>query len=314
MSAWRPVKRRTAADGQVLCSADGTMFMRTGGPEIDAEARMMDRLAMLDYPVPAPIDRGVTADGRHFFTERSVGEFSLHDTALRDVARIGQVGADTIDMAIDVSARLLDAQVRHAGVQAPEAAGEWFRAASYCANVFAENPDLDTSDTRGLVEAMLGRVRELPLCVSHLDYGLPNAFVDGVIDWQHHGMAPVGYDVYPMLDIAAFKGGNRGYTFTSAQRARYAAELDDVSSRLLGYPLGRYRGDFLLVKCFFFLALMKPADPAARPDKQAKWLYRRSLFRQGLQQYASSHAIDTGAFPTLSAFDAGLNESAGPGS
>ncbi len=61
------------------------------------------------------------------------------------------------------------------------------------------------------------------MCRSHLDYGLPNAYPHAVIDWQHCGPAPLGYDVYPLLEIAAFKGGNRGYQFSPAQRAEYLA-------------------------------------------------------------------------------------------
>ena len=67
------------------------------------------------------------------------------------------------------------------------------------------------------------------MCRSHLDYGLPNAFPRAVIDWQHHGDAPVGYDVYPMLDIAAFKGGGKGYRFSGRQRSVYLAALDEAS-------------------------------------------------------------------------------------
>ena len=136
------------------------------------------------------------------------------------------------------------------------------------------------------------------MCDSHLDYGLPNAFPGTVIDWQHHGAAPLGYDVYPMLDIAAFKGGSRGYRFSPEQREAYLAGLDEASTRALGQPLSEHLGDFLLVKCFFFLALMRPADPN-RHEKHAKWQYRRALFEMGLEQYESSCVIHTETFPAL---------------
>jgi hypothetical protein len=136
---------------------------------------------------------------------------------------------------------------------------------------------------------------------------LPNAFPDAVIDWQHHGDAPIGYDVYPMLDIAAFKRGSKGYRFSAGQRSVYRNALDEASKRLLGQALSVYLGDFLLVKCFFFLALMRPADPRRR-DKYVKWQYRRALFEIGLEQYESSCSIDTEAFPSLAEFTRGLDQ------
>ncbi|UGQ12027.1 hypothetical protein LO772_35650 [Yinghuangia sp. ASG 101] len=62
------------------------------------------------------------------------------------------------------------------------------------------------------------------------------------------------------------------------------------------------------MKCFFFLALMRPADPAARPGKHLKWQYRRALFTEGLAPYESTRTIDTAAFPTLADFTARLTQ------
>ncbi|WP_198953372.1 hypothetical protein [Kitasatospora sp. CB01950] len=103
--------------------------------------------------------------------------------------------------------------------------------------------------------------------------------------------------------IVAFKGGGKGYTITPEQRAAYTAALDETTAPLIGQRASEHLGDFLLVKCFFFLALMRPTDPA-RHDKHIKWQYRRALFTRGLDQYESSGTPDTGAFPTLERFTA----------
>lgn len=58
---------------------------------------------------------------------------------------------------------------------------------------------------------------------------------------------------------------------------------------------------------FFFLALMRPADPGRR-DKHVKWQYRRALFDIGLEQYESSCSISTEAFPGLAEFTSGLGQ------
>jgi len=303
VSDWEFIKHRTAADGAVWRSADGLLYKRTGGIQVRDEAAYQECLAGLGYPVPQIVDVGA-ADGTWYFTEKSAG-VSLHDQALACADDSGAVSDSLIGSAAEISARLLEAQARNPLQSSPAGVRAWFEHAGWAANVRDENPDLDTPRVRDLIEHALRRLRDVPMCRSHLDYGLPNAFPGGVIDWQHHGAAPLGYDVYPMLDIAAFKGGNRGYLFTAAQRSAYVRHLDEVSERLLGQPLSANLGEFLLVKCFFFLALMRPADPA-RHGKHLKWQYRRTLFEIGLEQYESSGSIRTETFPALAEFSTGL--------
>ncbi|MGH3809640.1 MAG: phosphotransferase [Pseudonocardiaceae bacterium] len=301
MGDWEFVKRRTAADGAVWRSADGLFYKRTGNASIDDEAHFQRLLAELGYPVPEFVETGQVG-GVHYFVERSVGNASLHELAQSEAGQAGCVGQDVIEQAVEVSTRLLAVQARNPLPGGPARLRGWFERAGFAGNVFAENPDLDTPRVRDAVARALSRLGEVPVCRSHLDYGLPNVFPGGVIDWQHHGIAPLGYDVYPMLEIAAFKGGNKGYQFTPGQCARYATVLDEASTQLTGQPLGQFRGEFLLVKCFFFLALMRPSNPVGRPDKHIKWQYRRTLFERGIKQYESSGAIDTSTFPTLAAF------------
>ncbi|MFB7292236.1 phosphotransferase [Actinacidiphila glaucinigra] len=303
MTTWQFIKYRTAdADGAVWRSEDGTLFKRTGGPELHCEAGTQRHLTDLGYPVPEVASRGRLHDGTYYFTEHSAGTASLHEMALADTEHHGQVSDQTIDAAVDISSRLLAAQARHPRPTTDIGLRAWFEHAAFADNVYTENPDLHTDHTRALVDTALTRLREVPMCESHLDYGMPNAFPGGVIDWQHQGPAPLGYDVYPMLDIAAFKGGNRGYQFTPAQRIHYTTALDQHVTAIGGRPLSEHLGDYLLVKCFFFLALMRPANSAARPDKYAKWQYRRALFSEGLAQYEQAHTINTAAFPTLADF------------
>jgi Phosphotransferase enzyme family len=268
------------------------------------EAEFLLILAGLGYPVPRMTDRGVE-DGTYYFVEQSAG-VSLHDQALAGADALGRVSDSLISAAVEVSVRLLEAQFRNPLPASPADIRAWFEHAGFAANVRAENPDLDTPRVRDAVEHALHRLRDVPMCRSHLDYGLPNSFPGGVIDWQHHGAAPLGYDVYPMLDIAAFKGGAKGYRFSPGQRAAYLSGLDKAGIRPLGRPLSVHQGDFLLVKCFFFLALMRPADPG-RHDKHVKWQYRRAIFEIGLEQYESSCAIRTETFPTLAQFINGLD-------
>ncbi|MEU6233685.1 phosphotransferase [Kitasatospora sp. NPDC047058] len=295
MSGWEFVKDRTAAEGTVWRSADQLLYKRTGGEDLRAETEFQQLAADLGYPVPEVVDSG-SEGGRYFVVERAIGDYSLHEEALADAGRDGQVSYQVISTAASVASRLLQAQARHPIPPMP-----WFERAAFAAEVFEENPDFDTPRVHEAVAHALDRLARLPMVRGHLDYGLPNVLQAGVIDWQHHGPVPLGYDVYPALDIVAFKGGGKGYGITPEQRAVYTAALDETTASLTGQRVSEHLGDFLLVKCFFFLARMRPADPT-RHDKHIKWQYRRTLFTTGLDQYESAASIDTGAFPTLKRF------------
>jgi hypothetical protein len=301
---WHFVKRRTADPdgGAVYVSGDGLRYRRTGGDALRAEAEFQCHVSTLGYPVPRVLETGVTAEGQVFAVEESLGERSLHEAALTDA-----LSDALVDTAARVGARLLRAQAAHPVAGGPEVLRAWVREAGWTGNVFAENPDLDTARMRAALDRAVGELAGVPLVRGHLDYGLPNVLPAGVIDWQHHGVVPLGYDVALALEIVPFKGGAKGYAPSPDQRRRYLAALDAAA----GLPVSAHVGPYLLVKALFFLALMKPAD--ARPTgKHLKWHYRRHLLLEGLAQYERTGTIDPARFPTLAAFAARHGDAGDP--
>jgi hypothetical protein len=297
---WDFIQNRTAAEGAVFTSSDGNLIKRIGGQNLLQEASVVRRLGELAYPVPEVVSAGQEGDS-YFYIEKSLGSLSFHQTAREEMQERGQVQDETLHRIIGISERLLEAQVGNSRPPKLEEIQDWFQRASYIGNVFNENPDLDTERTRRIIQKVVGRLSELPVSPAHMDYGLPNTFEQGVIDWQHESDAPVGYDVYPMLEIVPFKGGRAGYSFTKAQREEYTYALDKVAHEKLGAGLSEYMGDFLVVKSFFFLALMKPENVIDEVANQ-KWQYRRQLLKMSLDQYSNNEKIDTSEFPTLKAF------------
>lgn len=301
---WRFVKNRTAADGAVYVSPDRTRYRRTGGAELRAEAAFQRRIAELGYPVPHVLEEGVTDNGDYYVVEESLGNQTLHDQAVVALDGGRSLADDVVDTAAKVATRLLRAQAAHLVQPTPGALQQWADMAGFTQNVFQENPDLDNARTRTALDDALDQLGTTPLAAGHLDYGLPNVLPAGVIDWQHHGLVPLGYDVLPALDIIAFKGGTKGYTASPSQRRRYLAALDDASLDATGQPVSQNLGAYLLVKALFFLALMRPTD-RSRTDKHLKWQYRRHLFTKGLEQYERNRTVDTALFPRLQEFAAG---------
>ncbi|WP_327328751.1 aminoglycoside phosphotransferase family protein (plasmid) [Streptomyces sp. NBC_01210] len=285
-------------------SADRTRYRRTGGAELQSKAEFQRRIANLNYPVPHVLEEGVTDDGHYYVVEESLGDETLHDRAVASLDGGRDLADDVADTAAQVAARLLRAQAAHLVQPTASALRQWLDSAGFTQNVFQENPDLDNTRTHVVLDHALDRLGTVPLVWGHLDYGLPNVLSAGVIDWQHHGLVPLGYDVLPALEIIAFKGGNKGYTAGPGQRRRYLAALDDASLNATGQSASQNLGAYLLVKALFFLALMRPTDPS-RTDKHLKWQYRRHLFTKGLEQYERTGTVDTALFPGLEDFAAG---------
>ncbi|MGA5565308.1 phosphotransferase [Streptomyces platensis] len=301
---WHFVKKRTAdpAGGAVYVNDDRTRYRRTGGEALAAEAAYQRQLAELGYPVPRILDNGID-DGHVFVVEESLGDHSLHDMALESLDGTRALSDTVVDLAAEVGGRLLRAQAAHAVPADLLMLREWVREAGWTDNVFTENPDLDNPRVRATLERAVAQLAGVPMVPGHLDYGLPNVLPVGVIDWQHHGLVPLGYDTALALEIIPFKGGTKGYLASPEQRRRYLEAMNETARATTGQPLSQHLAPYLLVKALFFLALMKPTDPA-RTDKQLKWNYRRHLFLEVLEQYERTGAVDTAHFLTLDDFAA----------
>jgi aminoglycoside phosphotransferase len=226
---WQLVKKRTAdADGAVYVSADGTRYRRTGGQALRDEAAFQQMAAALDYPVPRVLEHG-EADGTFYVIEESLGGQSLHEMALASLDGGRELSDTVVDQLAQVSARLLYAQATHPVERVLGGLRQWVEQAGWTHNVFAENPDFDTARTHAALARAMDQLDDVPLCWGHLDYGLPNVLPAGVIDWQHHGAMPLGYDVALALEVIPFKGGAKGYTASPGQRERYLAALDSAA-------------------------------------------------------------------------------------
>ncbi|UKY54701.1 hypothetical protein [Streptomyces inhibens] len=142
--------------------------------------------------MPEQVDSGREDDGTcffTFFTERSVGESSLHEMAVADYRQPGHVSHGTIEAPPASPAGCW--QPRHAmPARRRSGAAVLVRVGRLRRRGLHREPGPDTEGTRALVDAALERLRTVAMCESHLDYGLPNAFPGGVIDRQRHALAP----------------------------------------------------------------------------------------------------------------------------
>lgn len=295
---WQLIKERNITEGSVWHDPETDTFIRHGDDKIQQEGLYQQRLYELGFPVPEVLEHGSDDDG-FFFVERSLGQQSLHDRAVAEFQTDGSVSAGTIAAATAVSFRFLERQLQHAVAPTPQLIADWFEHASHLQRNIRQHPEIDTSAARQAIQTMSARLMNIPMSYGHQDYGLPNLFVDGIIDWQFYARSPIGFDAYTMLDAPAFMGGTRGYDYTPAQRQAYLTELDAFMVNHGGPALSEYRGDFLLAKGFFFIATVRQGGPV----QVMRSAYRRELCRLIIEQYNAGGVVDTSNFPTMADYE-----------
>lgn len=290
------IKERSLNSGSVWYDPIQNTYIKRGDG-VDEEAEYLQRLFDLGFPVPRVVDRGKDSEGR-YYSEQSLGATSLHEMAVKDVQDFGTVQKNTISTATSLSHLFFRKQLEHVVESSVSPLSNWFEKASYFQRNIQDYPPLNSTETQRAIGLMFERLSELPMSYGHFDYGLPNIFPDGIIDWQYKALSPIGFDVYLMMDLAAFMGGTRGYTFTKQQRQEYIDSLDRVAIKG-GLPkLSNYRGDFLLAKSFFFITTVRKGGP----EQDTRRAYRRYLCQRVISEYNRNQNVDVSAFPTLSEF------------
>ncbi|WP_330479632.1 hypothetical protein OG301_38515 [Streptomyces platensis] len=210
-----------------------------------------------------------------------------------------------VDLAAEVGGRLLRAQAAHTVPTDLQALREWVQEAGWTDSVFAENPDLDNPRVRVALDRAMAQLADVAMVRGHLDYGLPNVLPAGVIDWQHAAPRPGAARLRhsPGPGDHPVQGRHQGLPGEPRAAAPVPGGAERGGPRHHRTSPHPASGPYLLVKALFFLALMKPTDPA-RTDKHLKWQYRRHQFVEVLEQYERTGAVDTACLPTLDAFTA----------
>lgn len=296
---WQLVKDRHLTFGSVWYDPINNTFIRRGGELVREEGEYQRYIYDLGFPVPKIIDSG-EEDGGWYYIEESLGDVSLHDMAVSDVCNFGNVQEETIRYATSLSSSFLGKQLDHLKTPSSRHIEDWFEKASHFQHNIKEYPQLDSHATKQALATMFSRLSTIPMSYGHLDYGLPNMFPNGIIDWQYYSLSPVGFDVYLMLDLAAFMGGSRGYDFNNNQRQKYINGLDTIALEKGMSKLSDYRGDFLLAKSFFFIATVRKGGR----EQEIRKAYRRELCMRTIQQYNDNLTVSTSEFPTLAEFEA----------
>lgn len=264
---WVFVKERgaIASSGDVYCSSDDSLYLRTGEvTAIRSEAEFVRMAWQNSFPVPEVTEIGQLPGGLGYFIEKSVGAEHFGDLLAREYAATGSVSSETFETFSAISLQFLAAQINPSCRQCGPSE---LRSGIQLENVLGQNPDL-TGLLKQAVAKAEDRLQVLPLVLTHGDLSPFNIMPGGVIDFEMRFIAPAGLDAvtsiafqrlwdHPKPDGA---GTMRLWDFSRRQVADFLSQADAIFVAQ-GLPLlSAFFDDFLMLKAIWALCYERPDD------------------------------------------------------
>ncbi len=301
---WIFVKERGAIahGGNVYCSSDGSLYLRTGEVStIRSEAAFGSMAWQNGFPVPEVTKIGQLTDGLGYFIEKSVGTETFGDLLHREYAATGSISDQTFDAFCEINLRFLAAQINPSCRQSVPSE---LRSGIQIENVSSQNPDVADLLEQAFAKAE-ERLQELPLVWTHGDLSPFNILPGGVIDFEVRFVAPAGLDAVTAIAFqrlwdfpqADGTGTMRLWDFHHQQVAAFLAQADALFAAQ-GLPaLSIYFDDFLMLKAIWALSYEKPDDQQS-PQVQ-RWLWRKRVAVYCTECVLAGKPIDSGSFRAI---------------
>ena len=304
LKEWVFVKERGAVGrtGAVHCSPDGRFYLRTGElSAIHAEAEFARMVWRQGFPVPEVTEVGQLADGVGYFVETSAGTENFAEKLSRDYAATSRVSDETFRGFSEITLRFLAAQLQPACRQAGPAQT---RAGIELPSVQSENPDIaDLLETA--VAKAEGRLRGLPLVLTHGDLSPFNILPGGVIDFELRFIAPAGFDAVTAIAFQRLwdhpkpdgTGTMQLWDFDQKQIAEFLSETDTLFTKQSLPPLSGFFDDFLMLKAIWALCFERPDDD--RSPQARRWQWRKRVAVYCAERVLAEKPIESEHFRTI---------------
>ena len=298
---WTYIKDRLLDRGQVYRRFDSSQYLRTGTiEEINAEVGFVRNLRQRGFPVPEVLGQG-EINGLGYYTERSVGKVSLGEHFQSEYVSQGKVSDTTFTAYCEMTCKFLAAQLDPANRINGESD---LRKGIHLANVLEENPDIDADQIERYVTKIEDKLQIPPLTLTHGDLSPFNMFEEGIIDFEHKFIAPVGYDVLTSATDQRFWNytGVDGktqleYDLSAGQIAYYLDRIDAVAKQHGVEGFLKFTDEFVLLKAIWSLAHEK--EFASQSGNILKWDFRKAVLIYCMEQYLHNEPIDTNKFKEL---------------
>ncbi|MFZ5391341.1 MAG: phosphotransferase [Patescibacteria group bacterium] len=300
---WLYVKDRFLGRGRVYCLPDNSQYLRVGPIEkIAAEVAFLRQLNNYNFPVPKIINQG-EYDNFGYYIEESVGQFSFGDRFRQEYLVNGRVSSETFSNYCKMSIRFLVAQFKSAkdanGISTNE-----LRKGICVDNVVTENPDISVDYLNDVLSKVENKLKVLPLSLTHGDFSPFNVFNNGVVDFEHNFIGPIGYDVLtgPLYEsFWDYKESNGEsqllFCFSEEQLVYYFNQINQVAAHYGISDFSVFKDSFLLLKAIWLLSYEKQL--AGELGSNLRWNFRKAILKYFLSWYLDNKPIDTKVFKKL---------------
>lgn len=283
--------------GEVYCSADGLLYLRTGESRVIAnQATYLEKLTTLAYPVPKILERGTLNPGKYYYIEESIGETTFGQQFTVSYKQTSTISSLYFDEFIAILLKFLQAQCNTAPVRSPT----WLTSYFYV-DKLQKNYPIDPDLLKQTIKKLQNRLHVIPLVYGHGDLTPFNATRDGVFDVEQPFVAPIGYDVLAILctgrlwDFSDDKGlSNLAYDFTDDQQQILLAKVDDISKQYIHFSISQYIDDFTLLKMMW--CLMHDNDFASYTGSSKRLEFHVRAINYAMRCYIADQPIDRTQF------------------
>lgn len=269
----------------VYVSDSGSEYMRIGPEEeIRNEQGKHEALQKEGFPV-APILSSGEAEGKFYYTEKSLGTETYFKKFSFDVATYGYITEENFATFLEMCRRVAKAQLTS---RRGQGSMEDFFKGFFYDTILEEMPESRELITRAF-DKVKAKLAVLPFVPTHGDLNPYNMFCEGVIDLEYFHTAPFGYDLVSALYTTYFfpKSSEfeltQHYDFSKNQRATFIYAMDRLATEN-GVPHFTYfTGEFILCRAVFSAVRMNHT-----PKLQA-WRYK--LLKSLLIEYLDGRRI-----------------------
>jgi hypothetical protein len=255
--------------GNVSIYKFGELFARVGEQNvIEPMIALHKKFVQFGFPVPEIVEQG-EVDGKKYFLEKSLGEKFFSFLFADDIKKYGVISPELFEKFISITGKFAWAQFQtkvssHKGLSITDLIGP--------KDLAEELPEFGGRIMKLYGEA-LGKIKTLPLVLTHGDFCSHNLFPAGIIDFEKAYFAPVGYDIVTNIFQNKYFPASREYEYfqyyvVSEEQENLYYERLDALYREAGLPeISKYKEPFE-----FCRAVWHTARNSKSPKLQ-KWRY-----------------------------------------
>lgn len=292
------IKPTRLREGMVLKAGD--IFARVGEKSITLEEQIhTESLYKRGFPVSEVLESGDLPNGQWYFTEKSLGTKTFHQSFAEEYQRDGAISDSTFASYLSVVKDYTTAQAKVQN-RTTTSVKEFLQSCipnarvlqNYC--YFGHSAEKYQKVMAKVAKNLAG----VEMGILQYDFNPFNVLKNGIIDFELVGYGPLGYDGlmsarwgggwftdypsrYPML-----------YRLSGSQIDQSDALIDEIASATGSPKPTNYLQEFLVIKCAWGASDFNPPQNDWPEDRIAFRRYRVNMLEFALNAYLTGEPID----------------------